>query len=471
MTLEFHPLADLFPLMEGGDFDELVADVAAHGLRQPIDIWQGKILDGRNRYRAALAAGIEIGPHNTRHFRPELYGDPLAYVISLNLPRRHMNESQRAFVAAKIATLRHGGDRRSEDQAANLPVETTQAEAAARLNVSERSVRAAKVVQERGAPELQRAVETGKLSISQAAIAARMRRDLQAEVAAEASAGRANVVRSMIKREARAEREADLGARQVALPDRRYGVILADPEWRFEVWSRDTGLDRAADNHYPTSCTEVIAARDVSSIAADDCVLFLWATIPMLPHALLVMAAWGFDYVSHQVWAKDQAGTGYWFRQAHELVLVGKRGKPPAPAMGANDVSLFRAPRAEHSAKPDRVAEMIERWFPTLPKIELNRRGPARPGWDAWGNEAEPEEATGEIIAGDDDVIECGGCAPPVVASSRPEPTAYPAGAKDESAGSACEDEPDDVTQRADPRTSSEDGPQAQGAGPGAARR
>jgi hypothetical protein len=60
-------------------------------------------------------------------------------------------------------------------------------------------------------------------------------------------------------------------------------VILADPPWRFEPWSRDTGMDRAADNHYPTSATEEIAALGVSSIAADDCVLFLWATVPMLP--------------------------------------------------------------------------------------------------------------------------------------------------------------------------------------------
>jgi N6-adenosine-specific RNA methylase IME4 len=73
-------------------------------------------------------------------------------------------------------------------------------------------------------------------------------------------------------------------------------------------------MDRAADNHYPTSCTEVIAARDVASIAADGCVLFLWATAPMLPQALEVLTAWGFEYRSHVVWVKDHIGTGYWFR-------------------------------------------------------------------------------------------------------------------------------------------------------------
>ena len=164
-------------------------------------------------------------------------------------------------------------------------------------------------------------------------------------------------------------------------------MILADPEWRFEVWSRDKGLDRAADTHYPTSDLAAIKARGVADIAAPDCVLFLWATAPMLPQALEVMAAWGFAYKSHLIWAKDRDGTGYWFRNRHELLLVGTRGDIPAPAMGTQFRSVIEAEVSEHSAKPEAFLEIVERYFPNLPKIELNRRGPARPGWDAWGNE------------------------------------------------------------------------------------
>jgi len=195
--------------------------------------------------------------------------------------------------------------------------------------------------------------------------------------------------RTQEKQAARAAREAALGARQTALPEARFGVVVADPEWRFEPWSRETGLDRAPDNHYPTSAVGEIAARDVASIAAEDCVLFLWATAPMLPQALSVMAAWGFDYRSHVVWAKDRVGTGYWFRNAHELLLVGVRGAIPAPAMGTQWDSLISEEVGEHSQKPEAFLRMIEQYFPNLPKIELNRRGPARQGWAAWGNEAE----------------------------------------------------------------------------------
>lgn len=190
------------------------------------------------------------------------------------------------------------------------------------------------------------------------------------------------------KKTKRSKRERELAAVQHALPDRRFGVIVADPEWQFEPWSRDTGMDRAADNHYPTSVTAVIADRDVPSIAADDCALFLWATAPMLPHALVVMAAWGFNYVSNYVWNKDRIGTGYWNRNKHELLLIGTRGKVPCPAMGTQWHSVIDAPVAGHSEKPELFLQMIEEYFPNLPKIELNRRGPARPGWEAWGNEA-----------------------------------------------------------------------------------
>ena len=191
------------------------------------------------------------------------------------------------------------------------------------------------------------------------------------------------------KQTSRAAREKTLGTKQSELPQKKFGVIAADPEWDFEPWSRETGTDRAASNHYPTSCLAVIQSRDIASIAADDCVLFLCATPPMLPHALVVMAAWGFDYKTNYTFEKDRVITGYWARFRHEHLLIGARGAVPCPAPGTQWDSLIPAPVGKHSAKGDRWLEMIEQYFPTMPKIELNRRGKARSGWTAWGNEAE----------------------------------------------------------------------------------
>ena len=197
------------------------------------------------------------------------------------------------------------------------------------------------------------------------------------------------------KKARRARLEAELGARQRALPDKRYGVIYADPPWRFEPYSRATGMDRAAENHYPTSPLAEIKTLDVKVIAAADSVLFLWATVPMLPQALEVMKTWGFEYKSHAIWAKDRVGTGYWFRNQHELLLVGTRGRVPAPAMGTQWPTLIHAFFRRHPEKPEVFPEMIDWYFPSLPKIELHARGvAARPGWDVWGPEAVmPEKA------------------------------------------------------------------------------
>lgn len=191
------------------------------------------------------------------------------------------------------------------------------------------------------------------------------------------------------KKEARDKRMGELASKVAALPDKRYAVILADPEWKWEAWT-EAGLDAtSADNHYPTQIAKEIAKRDVPSIAAKDCVLFLWATVPLLPAALDVMGAWGFKYVSNFVWVKHKAGTGYWSRNQHEHLLIGTRGKIPAPLEGTQFKSVINAAARKHSQKPDETYEIIEKYYPDLPKIELNLRGKPRDGWDGWGNEAD----------------------------------------------------------------------------------
>lgn len=170
----------------------------------------------------------------------------------------------------------------------------------------------------------------------------------------------------------------------------KFGVFVADPPWPWKAYSQETGMDRSPDNHHATMTFEDIKAMGaaVASIAADDAGLWLWATVPLLPEALEVMKAWGFKYSTHYVWVKELIGAGYRNCNQHEILLHGVKGNFPAPAESDRKSSVIFAPRRAYSAKPESVLEMIEAQYGPLPKLEMFRRGKARPGWSVWGAEA-----------------------------------------------------------------------------------
>jgi len=161
MTLRIHPVAEMFPLLEGAAFDALVQDIRTYGLREPILVdADNQIIDGRNRLRACAAA--------QRLPRFELWSgdDPTALIISRNLHRRHLSESQRALIAARLATL---GEGRPSRTASIEAVPKSQSQAAELLNVGRASVQRAREVIERGSPEVIEAIERGDLAVSAAA--------------------------------------------------------------------------------------------------------------------------------------------------------------------------------------------------------------------------------------------------------------------------------------------------------------
>lgn len=103
-------------------------------------------------------------------------------------------------------------------------------------------------------------------------------------------------------------------------------------------------MDRVADNHYATSELDAIKARDIQSIAADDCVLFLWSTAPMQPQAYEVMAAWSFDYKSQTIWDKGELGTGYCFAINMRCCLSERSAPFPRLRRARNGQASYRQP-------------------------------------------------------------------------------------------------------------------------------
>lgn len=192
-----------------------------------------------------------------------------------------------------------------------------------------------------------------------------------------------------------------------ALRPLSYDLVMADPPWLFETYS-DAGKDKSADAHYDTMTLEDIKAMPVSHLGRGDCILWMWATHPMLPQALEVIRAWHFNYVTSGVWVKRSKHgklafrTGYRLRCASEPFLIATLGNPET-AKNIRTViegEVIDGPRREHSRKPDEAYAVAETMFPkALRRLDMFSRQ-SRPGWDSWGNEAGKFDPSPQACAG-----------------------------------------------------------------------
>lgn len=192
-SLQFHPAANIFPL-DDETLEELAEDIKQHGQQVPVELCDGKILDGRRRYMACRMADVEP---DMVEVSPD---DPVSYVLSLNLHRRHLTTTQRAMVAArarefydkaaderKKAGQQAGGrGHKKENSVANLPpsLDASKARDAAgkAVGIGGKSVDYASGVLKTGIPELVEACDADKISVSYAARIARESPERQAEI-------------------------------------------------------------------------------------------------------------------------------------------------------------------------------------------------------------------------------------------------------------------------------------------------
>ena len=198
MKTVHHPLAEIFPALSADELAALAGDIRAHGLREPITTYRGAVLDGRNRLRACREAGVEP------RFVEYEGDDPVAFVVSRNMFRRHLTLEQRSLSAAKLATLRPGDNQ-------HAPIGATSQEKAAKMfGVSRGSVQAARVILDKGSPELIATVESGAASLTAAETVARKRpKDEQVAALKDAEDKALAAQASKLKREKKAARQAD----------------------------------------------------------------------------------------------------------------------------------------------------------------------------------------------------------------------------------------------------------------------
>ncbi|MEM1040875.1 MAG: MT-A70 family methyltransferase [Pseudomonadota bacterium] len=172
-------------------------------------------------------------------------------------------------------------------------------------------------------------------------------------------------------------------------PVRKYDLIMADPPWAFRLFDEETGAAKSAQAHYSCASLSDICDFPVASIARPDCLLWLWATNPMLDQAFTVLDAWGFTFKTAGTWVKMTKkgglafGTGYRLRSANEPFLIATRGNPET----TNGVcSAIMATARQHSRKPDEAFDAAEQLMPHARRIELFSRQKMK-GWDVWGDQ------------------------------------------------------------------------------------
>jgi len=198
------------------------------------------------------------------------------------------------------------------------------------------------------------------------------------------------------------------------LPKEKYDVIYADPPWdyggkmQYDKSSKkdeNIGFQKnifisSASFKYPTVKLKDLKTLDVNSIAADDCVLFMWTTGPHMANSIELGQAWGFEYKTVAfVWDKMIHNPGQYTLSQTEMCLIFKKGRIPKPRGARNVRQLVQVPRGKHSEKPEKVIEGITKMFPEQRKIELFARK-NYVGWDNWGLEI-PESKV-EISSNED---------------------------------------------------------------------
>lgn len=370
--MEFHEYANLFPMMNAEEMQELRADMRSNGYRKeyPIFVYDGKILDGRNRYTAALAEKIEP-------LYVEYDGDdPFEFVISSNKKRRQLSAGQWAFIAVKVkehyaAKAKENQGTRTDlsqnfEKGLNEPIDAT-AIASKQIGVNYDYVSAAAQIEEH-APDIADNVKSGQWSMNRAKTEYKKRKKKE-------------------KVQAYTEQVKEKPALQ-----KEYNVIYADPPWQY---SENTNtLDAVTDHHYATMSIEQLKSYldDINIKTQKDAVLFMWVTNPFLKKALEVVEAWGFEYKSNIVWVKTELkkpGVGYYVRGRHELLYICTKGsftpldRNISPPIG----SVLQEPVAEHSKKPAVVYEIIERLYPGCLYLELFARN-IKDGWNSIGDDA-----------------------------------------------------------------------------------
>ncbi len=393
----------LIPPLSSDEYNGLEKLIVADGCRDPIVVWNNTLIDGHNRYEICTKHNL---PFKIQEMSFTSRDDVIDWMYSTQLSRRNLTDESRTYLIGQqyiARKKRDGASLGNKNALKQLPqnegivllpqnegVKTETAEKMSEeLKVSRATVeRAAEYARAVNTVSSNVGMETLKAKILQGEVKAakkdivelsKLKTEDQIKVVAKIEADPKRELKVILRENVIENRNNSLVTRVV--PEGKYDVILADPPWEYS----NSGFAMSAANQYPTmSVDQMIAEIPVKTLANDNAIIFMWATNPLLPDALRLMNAWGFEYKTNMCWVKERHTAGFYVFGQHELLLIGVKGamlpngdKQKSVINGSNDI---------HSKKPEVVYSIIEQMYPHMQYIELFARN-THYGWSVWGNE------------------------------------------------------------------------------------
>lgn len=401
--MKIHPAANEFPMMSDDRFAELLEDIRANGQRSPITLIDGKILDGRNRYKACCELGIKPATRNHD-------GDPWSYVWSLNGQRRDLVAEQRYLIwkhchaqSAKWTSeqqqIRDKANQKRSKAAKSQPRKNgrisgppmicpqcggsihlgKEKEHKCKKQVPQQSVEVP--ASDKGNQAKAAASHTNRGAVARGDKLAKDRPDLAKKVR-QGEMKPADAYRQM-KRDEVVKNLESVEAKKAKAVKGVYDVIVIDPPWPMQKIDRDERPNQVAFD-YPVMQEEEL--RSLPIPLASDCHVWVWTTHKFLPMALRLLEAWGLKYVCTFVWHKPGGFQPIGLPQFNcEFVLYARKGSPKFVSTKSFN-TCFEAPRGKHSEKPEEFYEILRR-VTAGRRLDMFNRRPLK-GFDSWGKEA-----------------------------------------------------------------------------------
>jgi N6-adenosine-specific RNA methylase IME4 len=375
-------------ILQYGCLDPIKLYLAEDGPEYDDESPIGVVIDGHNRLEICYQHGLPVETVVVDDL--EEWEDAYDWIIDNQLGRRNVTPEQTSYLRGKRylrERASHGGERVSSGQNVHLP---KTAEAIAEVySVNEKTIRrdadyatAVDALAEVAGEDFRTEVLSGdgKLTKQDVVALAEMEPEKAGDIIERVRSGEAKSLRDA----ARIVRRADIAETVAVIPDGKFRVIYADPPWKYgDGLTENYG---GTQYHYPSMTIPELCQMPVVESAADDAVLFLWVTSPLLEECFPIVKAWGFKYKSSFVWDKVKHNMGHYNSVRHEFLLVCTRGNctPDVARLFDSVQSIERSEK--HSEKPAEFREIIETLYPHGRRLELFARN-VSPGWEVYGNQ------------------------------------------------------------------------------------